>query len=340
LTENIIRVACLGYVFDAVAQKIMRRMAPPEFELMFAEKPDASTPALVAECDFISCVSQVTDSMMANAPKLRLIQKWGIGVDKIDLEAAERHGIYVAITAGANADVVAEHAVMLMLAALRNLAVANRQMRSGGWNAAALRPKSRQLAGKTVGILGLGNVGRAVARRLQGFDVRILYNDIKGEFEIAGELHAEFVSFKDLLEQSDVLTVHIPANKANHHFINAEALALMKRDAVLINTARGEVIDEAALTEALRSDGLLAAGCDTFEGEPLHPDSPLRQMDNVTTTPHCAGAVLDHVAPMVEHVLRNMQLFLHNEPLADGDWIVVPANPRPGYTAVRTLPAA
>jgi D-3-phosphoglycerate dehydrogenase len=339
LAENIIRVACLGYVFDAVSQKIMRQMAPPEFELMFAEKPDATTPALVAEADLLTCVSHVTDSMMANAPKLRLIQKWGIGVDKIDLAAAERHGIYVTITAGANATVVAEHAIMLMLAALRNLAVADRQMRAGGWSAAALRPRSRQLRTKTVGILGLGNIGRAVARRLQGFDVRILYNDIKGEFEIAKELHAEFVSFKDLLEQSDVLTVHIPANEANHHFINAEALARMKPEAVFINTARGEVVDEAALTEALRSGGLLAAGCDAFDGEPLRADSPLRQMDNVMLTPHCAGAVLDHVAPMVEHVLRNLQLFLHNEPLADADWIVVPANPRPGYTAVRTLPA-
>jgi D-3-phosphoglycerate dehydrogenase len=316
----------------------MRELAPPEFELLFAEKPDASTPAMVAECDFISCVSHVTDSMMANAPKLRLIQKWGIGVDKIDLEAAERHGIYVAITAGANATVVAEHTIMLMLAAMRNLAVADRQMRAGGWSAAALRPKSRQLRTKTVGILGLGNIGRAVARRLQGFDVRILYNDIKGEFEIAKELHAEFVSYQELLEQSDVLTVHIPATKANRHFVSAEALARMKPDAVLVNTARGEVIDEAALTEALRSGRLLGAGIDVFDAEPLKPDAPIRQLDNIMMTPHCAGNVLDHVAPMAEHVLRNIQLFLHNEPLADGDWIVVPAHPRPGYTAVTKMP--
>ena len=338
MSENIIRVGCLGFVFDEVAQAAMRQLAPPEYLLTFAEKPDETTPAMVAECDIICCVSHITDSMMANAPKLRLIQKWGIGVDKIDLAAAERHGIYVAITAGVNATVVGEHAIMLILAGLRRLPVANRQMRDGGWSAATLRPYTRQLRGKTVGILGLGNIGRAVAKQLQGFDVRILYNDIKGEFAIAKDLHAEFVSYQELLEQSDVLTVHIPGSKANRCFVDAAALARMKPGAVLVNTARGEVIDEPALTEALRSGHLLAAGCDTFDGEPLAADSPLRQMDNIVMTPHCAGNVLDFVTPMVEHVLRNMQLFLHDEPLAEGDWIVVPAHPRPGYTAVRTLP--
>ena len=227
MTENIIRVACLGFVFDPLAQQLVRQIAPPEFDLRFAEKPDATTPALVAESDFVICVSHVTDSMMANAPKLRLIQKWGIGVDKIDLAAAERHGIYVAITAGVNATVVGEHAIMLILAGLRRLPVANRQMRDGGWSAATLRPYTRQLRGKTVGILGLGNIGRAVAKQLQGFDVRILYNDIKGEFAIAKDLHAEFVSYQELLEQSDVLTVHIPGSKANRCFVDAAALVMV-----------------------------------------------------------------------------------------------------------------
>ncbi len=339
MTANTIRVACLGYVFDPLAQEVIKRMAPPEYELLFAEKPDASTPALVAESDFVMCVSHVTDSMMANAPKLRLIQKWGIGVDKIDLEAAERHGVYVSITAGANASVVAEHTIMLILAALRRLVVADRAMRDGGWSAADLRLKTRQLATKTVGILGLGNIGRALARRLQGFDVRILYYDIKGPFEVARELGAEFVSFRELLEQSDIVTLHIPGGKANRHVIDAHALALMKRDAVLINAARGELIDETALIAALQSEHLLAAACDTFENEPLSPDSPLRRMDSMVLTPHCAGGVLDHVGPMAEHAFRNLQLFLNDEPLAEGDWIVVPENPRPGYTAVRSKPA-
>jgi len=333
VTENIVRVACLGFVFDLLAQQLVRQIAPPEFELRFAEKPDATTPALVAESDFVICVSHVTDSMMANAPKLRLIQKWGIGVDKIDLAAAERHGIYVAITAGANASVVAEHAIMLMLAALRGLSVADRSMRNGEWNAAALRPRSRQLATKTVGILGLGNIGRAVAKRLRGFDVRVLYNDIKGPMSVAAELNAEFVTLDALLENSDILTIHIPGGTANRHVVSAQGIARMRPGSVIVNTARGEVIDETALTQALQSGHLLAAACDTFDNEPLSPDSALRRMDNIVLTPHCAGSALNHVRPMAEHVIRNLQLFLHNEPLPEADWIVVPKQPRPGYTA-------
>jgi D-3-phosphoglycerate dehydrogenase len=338
VSDNIVRVACLGFVFDPLAQRIVREIAPPEFELRFAEKPDATTPALVAESDFVICVSHVTESMMANAPGLRLIQKWGIGVDKIDLAAAERLGIYVSITAGANASVVAEHAIMLMLAALRGLILADRSMRAGDWNAAALRPRSRQLATKTVGILGLGNIGTAVARRLQGFGVHIIYNDIKGPMPAAPELHAEFVGLAELLGRSDVLTIHIPGGKANRHVVDAAGIARMKPGAVIVNTARGEVIDEAALTQALASGHLLAAACDTFDNEPLRPDSPLRQMDNMVLTPHCAGGALDHVVPMAEHALRNLQLFLRNEPLPEADWIVVPARPKPGYTAVGRPP--
>jgi len=339
MTENIVRVACLGYVFDPLAQQLIRQIALPEFETCFAEKPDATTPALVADSDFVICVSPVTDAMMANAPKLRLIQKWGVGVDKIDIKAAERHGIYVAITAGANASVVAEHTILLMLAALRSLPVADRSMRNGDWNAAALRPRSRQLSTKTVGILGLGNIGRAVAKRLQGFGVRILYNDIKGPIPAATELNAEFVTLDDLLANSDVLTIHIPGGAANRHVVNAQGIARMRPGSVIVNTARGEVIDEAALTQALQSGHLLAAGCDTFDNEPLRPDSLLRRMDNTVLTPHCAGAALDHVRPMAEHALRNLQLFLHNEPLPEADWIVVPAQPKPGYTAALGGPA-
>jgi phosphoglycerate dehydrogenase-like enzyme len=340
LTPNTVRVACLGYVFDPLVQQIVEELAPPGFELLFAEKPDETTPGLVVESDFVMCVSHVTDSMMANAPRLRLIQKWGIGVDKIDLEAADRHGIYVAITAGANASVVAEHTIMLILASLRRLVVADRSMRAGGWSAAELRPKTRQLATKTVGILGLGNIGTALARRLRGFEVRILYRDIKGPFDIGKEFNAEFVSFDELLRQSDILTLHIPGGKANRHVIdaNANALARMKPDSVLINAARSELIDEIALTNALTSGHLLGAACDTFENEPLSPESPLRRMDSMVMTPHCAGGVLDHIGPMAEHAFRNLQLFLRDEPLAEGDWIVVPDKPRRGYTALQSKP--
>jgi len=333
MTPNTVKVACLGFVFDEVAQKVVLELAPAGFELMFAEKPDATTQALITESDFVMCVSHLTDAMMENAPKLRLIQKWGIGVDKIDLAAADKHGIYVTITAGANSSVVAEHTIMFILAALRRLSVADRSMRRGEWDAASLRTYTRQLAGKTVGILGFGNIGRAVAQRLQGFEVRVLYYDLKGPFDVATSLGAEYAGFEDLLAQSDILTLHLPGGTANTHLLDARALARMKRGSVIVNTARGEIIDENALFDALQSGHLLHAASDAFEKEPLRPDSPLRTLDSMTLTPHCAGGVIDHIAPMAEHAFRNMQRFLRNEPIADGDWIVVPAQPKPGYTA-------
>jgi phosphoglycerate dehydrogenase-like enzyme len=135
------------------------------------------------------------------------------------------------------------------------------------------------------------------------------------------------------------LTLHIPGGKANRHIIDAQALGRMKPDSVIVNAVRGELIDEAVLTAALQSGHLLAAACDTFESAPLSPDSPLCQMDSMVMTPHCAGGVMDHAGPMAEHAVRNLQLFLRNEKLAEADRIVVPSNPRPGYTAVRSKPA-
>ena len=333
MSANTIRVACLGYVFDPLAQTVLRGVAPPDFELIFVEKPDAGVADVVADSDFVLCVSPVTDTMMAGAPRLRLIQKWGIGVDKIDLAAAERHGIHVSITAGANASVVAEHTMMLMLAAMRRVIVADRAVRQGIWSAAMIRPHARRLGGKTVGILGLGNIGRAVAKRLSGFDVRLLYNDIKGPFADAGPLNAAFVSLDTLLAESDVLTLHIPGGAANLHIIDAAAIARMKPGAILVNAARGELVDETALEAALQSGHLLAAALDTVENEPLRAGSPLREMDNTVLTPHAAGGVVDNLAPMAAHAFRNMQSFLRNEPLALADWVVIPRHPKPGYTA-------
>jgi phosphoglycerate dehydrogenase-like enzyme len=323
---NTARVACLGFVFDPVAQRIVAKLAPPGFTLSFAEKPDATTPALVAESDFVLCVSPVTEPMIAAAPKLRLIQKWGIGVDKIDLAAAERHGVYVAITAGANASVIAEHTLLLILATLRRLPVADRSIRAGQWAPGDLRPHARQLAGKTVGIVGFGNIGRAVAHALQGLQTQIIYYDPRGP--APDHPAARHVPLAELLATSDVVTLHCPGGPANRHMLDRAALAAMKPGAILINAARGELVDETALVEALRSGHLLGAGLDTFATEPLPPDSPLRLLDNTVLTPHVAGGVLDHIEPMAAHAFRNMLSVLHGQPVPAADWIVVPERPR------------
>lgn len=329
---NTVKVACVGYVFVPAAQDIIREIAPDGFELSFAENWDAESEKWVEESDFLFVVSPVTSDMIARAPKLKMIQKWGIGVDKIDLPAAEKAGVFVAITAGANAATVAEHTIMHMLATMRRLPLADRAMKEGRWIVGDLRPQSRKLAGKTVGILGFGNIGKAVAARLQGFGVKIIYHDILGPMEEAGrKLNASYVGMEDLLTQSDVLTLHIPGGKANYQIIGKAAIAKMKPEVTIINCARGDLIDEDALAEALTSGKVLGAGLDTFEKEPIQPGQPatrLMAFPNVVATPHSAGSVLDNVAPMAAHGLENIQRLLHGEKPSKADLIVDPAKPR------------
>ena len=323
------RVVCIGFVFDPAAQAIIRAAAPAGFELAFFERPDECLDLLLAACEFLLVVAPVTDAMMKRAPRLRMIQKWGVGVDKIDLAAARRHGICVAITAGVNAATIAEHTILLMLAVLRRLVVADRALREGRWIPAELRPQSRTLAGKTVGILGFGNIGTAVARLLQGFGTRILYNNVTGPKEELGrKLGATYAELHELLAQSDILTLHCPGGGRNKHLIDAAALAKLKPGAIVINAARGDILVEADLIEALASGHVSGAGLDTFDTEPLPAGSLLRHFDNVVLTPHAAGAVMDDVAPMAKHAFANMLRFLAGQPIPVADLVVAPARPR------------
>jgi D-3-phosphoglycerate dehydrogenase len=325
---NTVKVTCLGYVFVPAAQDIIRSIAPQGFDLRFAEHPRPEHEAWLTDSDFVFIVSPMTEAMMRKAPKLRLIQKWGIGVDKIDLEAAEALGIPVAITAGANAASVSEHTMMHMLALSRRLPLADRAMREGRWVVGDIRPQARQLLKKTVGILGFGNIGRAVAQRLQGFGVRVIYYDIKGPFEdIAKPLNATFVDMDTLLAQSDILTIHIPGGGNNRYLFNKATFAKMQPGAALINAARGDIVEESALIAALESGHLSGAGLDVYESEP-RGETPLAKFDNVVMTPHSAGSVMDNVAPMAQHGLENMLRVLRGEPIPDADAVVKPTNPR------------
>lgn len=321
-----VHVACVGFVFDEAAQAIIRAVAPADFVLHFAERPDALDDETLARADFLLTVAPTTDAMMQRAPRLRLIQKWGTGVDKIDLAAAERHGIPVTITSGANARSIAEHAVLLMLAVLRRVVVADRSVRDGAWDPAALRPVSRSLWGRTIGILGFGSIGRAVARRLQGFETRLLYHRPGGP-AAEGE-GASFASLDQLLAESDVLTLHCPGGAKNRHLIDAAAIARMKPGAILINTARGELIDEQALVAALKDGRIAGAGLDVFDPEPLAAGSALRGLPQVVLTPHAAGSVPDDVAPMALHGFANMERALRGEAFPATDVVVAPARPR------------
>jgi len=317
-------VSCLENFAPSV-QEAMRGVLPPGFEIRFAASLDEDEHIkLVSDSDFLLIGGgHLTDKILQNANRARLIQKWGIGIDKIDLQAAKARGIPVAITAGANATPVAELAVALMLSVFRRIPYADRNLRAGRWLKPEMRTLCRNLGGKTIGLLGFGAIAKMVAKRLSGFDVRIIYHDIhKADTETESKLNAHAVSFEELLTQSDVISIHTPLSASTRRMINAEALSKMKSTAIIVNTARGGIVDEDALYKALTTGAILGAGLDSFDTEPLPGDSPFLALDNVVVTPHAGGGVLDNVENVTRHAFANMLRILNNEDLKPADIIV------------------
>jgi D-3-phosphoglycerate dehydrogenase / 2-oxoglutarate reductase len=225
-----------------------------------------------------------TERVFQSAPDLRIVSRWGVGFDAIDLAAATRHRVAVCTAVGANHDAVADYTFALMCALQRGLLQNHRLITQGKWRT-EFRPG---LWRATVGIVGLGRIGQAVARRCRAFDMRILAYEPAPDFVFVRQHGIELASLEDLLRQADLVTLHCPASSATRHLINRDRLPLMKPSAFLVNTARGSLVDEEALYEALAARRLAGAGLDVFEREPLTA-SPLFELDNVILSPHVAG---------------------------------------------------
>lgn len=248
---------------------------------------DARLAGAMAEAEVLwHVLTPCTASMMAGAPRLRLIQKIGSGVNTIDLAAAKARGIAVCNLPGTNAPAVAEMTLLLMLAALRRLPLLDRATRDGsGWQLEpAMQDRFRELGGRVVGLVGYGAVPQALAPILQAMGCRLLYTSRAPKPEALGEWR----TLPDLLGEADVVSLHVPLTPSTERLIDAAALALMKPGAVLVNTARGGLVDQAALTAALASGRLGAAGLDVFAHEPAEAADPLFRLDNVAVAPHVA----------------------------------------------------
>jgi len=264
--------------------------------------------AALADCDalVVRTATKVTRELIEAAPKLRVIGRGGVGLDNIDLEAAAQHGITVVHTPGAATESVADLTLGLMLALLRDLKGCDAQARGGTWNEARAKQRVRELHECTVGIVGMGRIGRAVAKRCRlGFGCRVLYNDIVdvGWLEVV----AEPVSKDELYASSDITTLHVPLTEATKNLINADALAKFKPGAMLINTSRGPVVDSASLAAALHEGRLAGAGLDVLDVEPPPPDHPLVSAPNCLLTPHVgarSAAALARMDDVVDDVIR------------------------------------
>ena len=241
----------------------------------------------VSEAEFLILhPADLCRNVIQNATHLRHVQLLTAGYDKVDLAAATEFGITVATNGGANAWAVAEQAIALLLCLYKRLIQCDQSVRAGTWRKPITGMNTFELAGKTVGLLGVGNIGSKVATRLQAFETRIIYHD---RFRKPGDEGWESVTLETLLRESDVLSVHVPLTTETRGMIGAEQLALMKPNAVIINTSRAEVFDEAALENALRNRQIAGAGLDVFHQEPVAMTSGLLTLDNVILSPHSAG---------------------------------------------------
>lgn len=239
----------------------------------------------------------ITRRVIQSMERCKVIVRYAIGVDNIDLDAATEKGIYVANVPDYSIDEVSNHAIALMMALAKKLIPLAASVKQGKWDYTVTKPLYR-MRGQTLGLVGFGRIPYMVAEKMRGFGLKIVAYDPFVNPEIARKLGVELVSLKELLEISDYVSVHCPLTKDTYHLLSEPEFHLMKPSAILINTARGPIIEEAALVAALRQGEIAAAGLDVLEEEPIRPDSPLLRMDQVIVTPHNAWYSEDAVATL------------------------------------------
>ncbi len=220
---------------------------------------------------------------------LKVVAKFGVGIDNIDLQAAKRHGVKVINTPGMNSNAVSELTVGFILSLLRSITPLHNQMVQGVWS----RYIGGELSGRTVGLVGFGAIARSTARKLKAFDADVIAYDTYPDYNAAKELGVTFVSLNQLIERSDIISLHIPASPETKNLFNKETFARMKSGSYLINTARGALVDIQDLYDALQSGRLAGAALDAFDPEPLPDDSPIRQCPNVLLTPHTGAETVE-----------------------------------------------
>jgi len=250
--------------------------------------------------------TRFTENVFRQSPALRLLSLWGTGTDNVDLIAAARHGVTVTNTPGVSAFSIAEHALSLMLAVARRIPRVDSEVRRGCWP----RGQGVQLHGKTLGIIGLGAVGRQLARLGAGIGMRVIAWTMHPDPSLGFEL----VPLDELLSSSDVISMHLRLSEETRGFIGKGQLEKMRSSAILINTARGAILDEQALIEALASGRIAGAGLDVFEVEPLPAGHPFTRMENVVLTPHSAGVNPEALEAGLQLSIENVSNFLNARP--------------------------
>jgi phosphoglycerate dehydrogenase-like enzyme len=308
---------------DVLAQAQQMKPAGFTLQMMPASASTADLAAALRQAEYLlGFVRFLPDEAYADAPRLKLVQVLSAGYDRVNIAGARKTRVPICSNGGANSVAVAEHTIMLILAVYRKLVAFHQNVAKGRWHEGI--PHSvdvLELEGKTVGLVGLGHIGQQVARRIKAFDAQVIYSDtIRRPSEEEARLGVQYVPLPTLLETADVVSLHVPLNDDTRHMINANALGRMKPKAILINTCRGEVVDEGALVAVLQRGGILGAGLDTLEQEPPDPGNPLLTLPNVILTPHTAGPTLDSFRKRFQNGYANIQRVANGEP----PWWIIP----------------
>lgn len=302
---------------------LMRAVCPPGMELVFLKHDDDSErKEKIKDCrGVVVAATPLSPAVMEEAEALEIVQHQGVGYhDTVDTELLRRKGIRLALTSSEGAsEAVAEHAVLLALAVIRRLPEAEQALRSGNWYRNGVRAKAQSLAGKTIGYMGMGRIGKAAAARFAGFATSGLYFDPHARLSDDDEraLNLERGSFTQVIKEADVVTLHLPLTSATRKLLGRDQFRCMKKGAIVVNTARGGLLDEDALAEALAGGWLGGAGLDVFETEPLSHESSLRTLPNVVMTPHVSAATRDVFREKMQRALQNVHNHFNGHALTD-----------------------
>ena len=301
----------LDMIAEVAEMEVWRDELPPPYEVLLEKVKDVD--------GLLSLLSDRVDTtLMDAAPKLKVISNLAVGYDNIDITGATKRGIQVGNTPGVLTETTADIAFALLMATARRVVEADRHVRKGQWKTwGPMILLGQDIHHATLGIIGLGRIGIEVAKRARGFNMNVLYHDIvRNSEETERQLGVKYISeLNELLSTSDFISVHVPLLPGTHHLIGASEFALMKPTAVFINTSRGQVVDQKALYEALRSGKIFAAGIDVTEVEPISTDDPLLTLENVVITPHIASASVHTRKNMAMMAAENLLAGLRGEVL-------------------------
>ncbi len=293
--------------------KIVENCTPEGFRIRtLKENSEKELVSLIEDAEYILASGRVKidTTVLEKAKKLKMIQRTGVGLDSLDLKAIQEAGIPLYVNRGVNSQSVAEHTILLILACLRRLTLIDYNSKNGIWNSKEQAIDTRELSGKVVGIIGMGNIGKRVAEILRVFHAKVLYFSVPRESdETETSLGIEYVPLNQLFEQSDIISLHCPITPDTKEVINEQTIGRMKDGVTIVNTARGGLIDEQALFRAIEMGKVGFAGLDVHAEEPYSLNDKLIVSNRVIATPHIGGVTYDAFAKMISDAMRNIAFF-------------------------------